>query len=57
MQKGKVTPEPIGPVVPVIPIPPVDPVVPLPTAAKDGVVFINNGTSAIITLYAPYKNR
>lgn len=54
-KKGKVTPESTGPVVPVIPIPPVDPVVPLPTAAKDGVVFINNGTSAIITLYAPYK--
>jgi 1,4-alpha-glucan branching enzyme len=28
----------------------------LPTGAKDGVAFINNGTSAIITLYAPGKN-
>ena len=28
---------------------------PLPAAAKDGVVFINGGTSAIITLYAPSK--
>ena len=27
----------------------------LPAAAKDGVVFINNGTSAIVTLYAPGK--
>ena len=28
---------------------------PLPAAAKEGVVFINGGTSAIITLYAPSK--
>lgn len=28
----------------------------LPAAAKDGVVFINNGTSAIVTLIAPGKN-
>jgi 1,4-alpha-glucan branching enzyme len=27
----------------------------LPPGAKNGVVFINNGTSAIVTLYAPYK--
>jgi glycosidase len=27
----------------------------LPAGAKDGVVFINNGTSAIVTLYAPNK--
>ncbi|RDC57591.1 alpha-amylase [Pedobacter chinensis] len=27
----------------------------LPAGAKDGVAFINNGTSAIITLYAPGK--
>ena len=27
----------------------------LPSGAKDGVVFINNGTSAIVTLYAPGK--
>ncbi|MGN8057243.1 alpha-amylase family glycosyl hydrolase [Pedobacter sp. 22163] len=27
----------------------------LPAAAKDGAVFINNGTSAIVTLYAPGK--
>ncbi|MGB4774500.1 MAG: alpha-amylase family glycosyl hydrolase [Daejeonella sp.] len=28
---------------------------PLPIGAKDGVTFINNGTSAIFTLYAPNK--
>lgn len=28
----------------------------LPSGAKDGVAFINNGTSAIVTLYAPGKN-
>ncbi|WP_421941233.1 alpha-amylase family glycosyl hydrolase [Pedobacter sp.] len=28
----------------------------LPAGAKDGVAFINNGTSAIVTLYAPGKN-
>ncbi|PWS27068.1 alpha-amylase [Pedobacter yonginense] len=37
----------------------VDPVTPvntdLPAGAKDGVAFINNGTSAIVTLYAPGK--
>jgi len=54
-KKGKVTPEPETPVTPVTPGPPVDPVPGLPAAAKDGVVFINTGTSAIITLYAPYK--
>ncbi|WP_443944675.1 alpha-amylase family glycosyl hydrolase [Pedobacter sp. AW1-32] len=27
----------------------------LPSGAKDGVAFINNGTSAIVTLYAPGK--
>lgn len=27
----------------------------LPAGAKDGVIFINNGTSAIVTLYAPGK--
>jgi glycosidase len=27
----------------------------LPSGAKDGVVFINNGKSAIVTLYAPLK--
>ncbi|MBB6238667.1 1,4-alpha-glucan branching enzyme [Pedobacter sp. AK013] len=27
----------------------------LPAGAKDGVVFINNGTSAIVSLYAPNK--
>ncbi|PTT03346.1 alpha-amylase [Pedobacter sp. HMWF019] len=36
-----------------------DPVTPvdtgLPSAAKDGVAFINNGKSAIVTLYAPLK--
>ncbi|WP_461789756.1 alpha-amylase family glycosyl hydrolase [Pedobacter sp.] len=39
---------------------PVNPVTPnsteLPAGAKDGVVFTNNGTSAIFTLYAPGKN-
>ena len=38
--------------------PGIDPVSPssdLPAGAKDGVAFINNGTSAIITLYAPGK--
>lgn len=38
---------------------PVDPVTPvntdLPAGAKDGVAFINSGTSAIVTLYAPGK--
>ncbi|WP_316800988.1 alpha-amylase family glycosyl hydrolase [Pedobacter frigidisoli] len=34
---------------------PVSNVADLPAGAKDGVVFINNGTSAIITLYAPGK--
>jgi len=37
----------------------VDPVTPantdLPAGAKDGVAFINSGTSAIVTLYAPGK--
>lgn len=28
----------------------------LPSGAKDGVAFTNNGTSAIVTLYAPGKN-
>ena len=37
------------------PIEPPKPTLDLPAAAKDGVVFINNGTSAIITLYAPAK--
>jgi 1,4-alpha-glucan branching enzyme len=27
----------------------------LPAGAKDGVAFINNGTSAIVTLFAPGK--
>ncbi|MGY3054170.1 1,4-alpha-glucan branching enzyme [Pedobacter sp. UYEF25] len=41
-----------GPVTPVMP-----PIanVELPVGAKDGVAFINNGTSAIVTLYAPGK--
>ncbi|MES2652282.1 MAG: alpha-amylase family glycosyl hydrolase [Bacteroidota bacterium] len=34
---------------------PVNPTTDLPASAKDGVVFINNGTSAIITLFAPGK--
>lgn len=33
-----------------------DPTYALPAGAKDGVAFINNGTSAIITLYAPFKS-
>ena len=37
------------------PIDPPKPTLDLPAAAKDGVVFINNGTSAIITLFAPAK--
>ena len=35
---------------------PTQPSVDLPAGAKDGVAFINNGTSAIVTLYAPGKN-
>ncbi len=31
-------------------------IAPLPANAKDGVTFINNGTSAIFNLYAPGKN-
>lgn len=54
-KKGKVTPEPKEPEIPIVPVTPVDPLSPLPAAAKDGVIYINNGTSAIITLYAPYK--
>lgn len=34
---------------------PVPPSTELPAGAKDGVAFINNGTSAIVTLYAPGK--
>ncbi|MCZ4242648.1 alpha-amylase family glycosyl hydrolase [Pedobacter punctiformis] len=34
---------------------PVSPSTELPAGAKDGVAFINNGTSAIVTLYAPGK--
>lgn len=40
------------------PIPPTTPTVPtypLPVGAKDGVTFINGGTSAIVTLFAPTK--
>lgn len=35
--------------------PVVTPPTELPAGAKDGVAFINNGTSAIVTLYAPGK--
>lgn len=49
-KKTKVNPEPETPVKPV---PPVDNG--LPAEARDGVVFINNGTSAIVTIYAPLK--
>jgi len=38
------------------PTTPTTPSYPLPAAAKEGVVFINGGTSAIVTLYAPYKS-
>jgi glycosidase len=38
----------------VIPTP--TPIYDLPSGAKDGVTFIDNGKSAIITLYAPGKN-
>jgi len=41
-------PEPTPPIV-------VNPPTNLPAGAKDGVVFINNGTSALVTLYAPGK--
>ncbi len=41
-----------GEPVPVIP----NPTYELPAGAKDGVAFINNGTSAIVTLYAPFKS-
>lgn len=44
-KKGKVAPDPTAPVNTTI-----------PAGAKDGVEYINNGTSAIITLYAPFKN-
>lgn len=45
-KKGKVEPDPVtNPVSTTIPV-----------EAKEGVVYINNGTSAIITLYAPFKN-
>ncbi len=40
---------------PTIPTTPTPTSYPLPAAAKDGVVFINGGTSAIVTLYAPSK--
>lgn len=49
-KKAKNTPEPT-PVTPVTPTPSND----LPAGAKDGVAFINGGTSAIVTLYAPGK--
>lgn len=41
------------------PVPPIEnqPEVSLPIGAKDGVAFINNGTSAIFTLYAPGKSK
>jgi len=38
------------------PVIPTHPTNPLPTAAKEGVVFINGGTSAVVTLYAPSKS-
>lgn len=37
------------------PVVPANPANPLPAGAKDGVAFINGGTSAIVTLYAPSK--
>lgn len=41
---------------PVIPITPAPITYPLPAGAKDGVAFINGGTSAIVTLFAPFKS-
>ncbi len=38
------------------PVPVPTPSTDLPSGATDGVAFINNGTSAIVTLYAPAKN-
>ncbi len=38
-----------------VPIDPGKPATDLPAGAKDGVTFINNGTSAILTLFAPAK--
>lgn len=49
-KKAKNEPEPT-PVTPVTPTPSNE----LPAGAKDGVAFINGGTSAIVTLYAPGK--
>lgn len=49
-KKAKVSPEPETPVTPVSPVDNG-----LPAEAKNGVVFINNGTSAIVTIYAPLK--
>ncbi len=42
---------------PVVPVVPTVPSTELPTGAKEGVVYLNNGTSAIVTLYAPGKSR
>lgn len=50
-KKSKVEETAPTPVIPVVP-----PSTALPAGAKEGVVFINNGTSAIVTLYAPGKN-
>ncbi|WP_231425970.1 alpha-amylase family glycosyl hydrolase [Pedobacter sp. Leaf250] len=47
-KKASTGDEPISPVTPPINTE-------LPAGAKDGVAFINNGTSAIVTLYAPGK--
>lgn len=49
-KKAKTSTEPT-PVTPVTPTPSNE----LPAGAKDGVAFINGGTSAIVTLYAPGK--
>lgn len=54
-KKADVNPTPI-PNPPTITVPPTPTSYPLPAAAKDGVVFINNGTSAIVTLIAPLKS-
>lgn len=42
-------------VIPPTPVPPNTTTYPLPSTAKDGVAFINGGTSVIVTLFAPFK--
>src|SRR6478672_107023 len=49
--KKNTTPPDLQPTI----VDPANPATDLPTGAKDGVSFINNGTSALVTLYAPGK--